>query len=289
MNCEFCNKIFSTKGTLKNHQKTAKYCLEIQSKNLDTKHVCKKCNKVFTQKIRLNTHNCVDKNIIIKELKDKYKELEDKYKELNENLEHKNKELEEEIRNNKELEIEIKFLKEQNKNCMNIIGDIAKEPKNNITNINKSTNSYNNNKIMNMNTFNMDKDRIKNIFENNLTQNDIVYGQKSIANFAFKHLLKDDEGNLVYICTDPSRNIFKYKDESGDIQRDINANKLTNLLVESGLKEINTNIALKFWTKNDGSQDIERYSIIQPMASEINNLKNDNKKFVSELANITSI
>jgi len=285
MNCEFCNKTFSTKGTLKNHQNTAKYCLELQGNNLDNKYECKKCYKVFTQKIRLNTHKCNDKNIIIKELEYKNKDLEYKNKELEKKLEIEINSLKEQ---NKSLKEQNKLLKEQNKNCMNIIGDIAKEPKNNITNINKSTNSYNN-KIMNMNTFNMNKDRIKHIFENNLTQNDIVYGQKSIANFAFKNLLKDDECNLVYICTDPSRNIFKYKDESGDIQRDINANKLTNLLVESGLKEINTNIALKSWTKNDGSQDMEKYSIIEPMASEINNLKNDNIKFVSELATITAI
>ena len=35
MECEFCKKTFSSKYTLRNHQKRAKYCLEVQ-KNFTT-------------------------------------------------------------------------------------------------------------------------------------------------------------------------------------------------------------------------------------------------------------
>ena len=31
LECEYCKKTYSTKSNLNNHQKTAKYCLKIQS------------------------------------------------------------------------------------------------------------------------------------------------------------------------------------------------------------------------------------------------------------------
>ena len=34
MECEHCNKTFSSKSSLNYHKNSAKYCLEIQNKNL---------------------------------------------------------------------------------------------------------------------------------------------------------------------------------------------------------------------------------------------------------------
>ena len=49
MDCRFCKKIFSTKSSLNNHQKTAKYCLSLQDKYLQiTKFNCEFCDKHFT-------------------------------------------------------------------------------------------------------------------------------------------------------------------------------------------------------------------------------------------------
>jgi len=56
MECEFCKKIFSTKGNLSSHQKTAKYCLELQGKLIETSFNCDYCNKDFTQRTSLNDH-----------------------------------------------------------------------------------------------------------------------------------------------------------------------------------------------------------------------------------------
>jgi hypothetical protein len=52
MECEFCQKIFSTKGTLKTHQKTAKYCIKLQEKkgNNIEKFFCQYCNKELSQR-----------------------------------------------------------------------------------------------------------------------------------------------------------------------------------------------------------------------------------------------
>ena len=114
-------------------------------------------------------------------------------------------------------------------------------------------------------------------------------GQKSLANFTVDNFLKDGDGNLTYVCTDPSRHIFKYKDSLGDVKKDIKAKKLTNILLESGIKDIKTKVAQKIWTNEDGSMDSEKFLHTEPKATEINNLGSDNSIFVSELSAITTL
>ena len=64
-NCIYCKKEFSSKSILKNHQKTAKYCLKIQETNcnilneddiVSKNFVCKYCNKDFTSNFRYQNH-----------------------------------------------------------------------------------------------------------------------------------------------------------------------------------------------------------------------------------------
>jgi hypothetical protein len=116
-NCEFCDKEFKTKAIINYHQRTAKYCLEKQGKEVNNKNECKYCKKRFTRKERLDTHleicnikiidNEEEQNKKVQELETKNKELENKLKEVeirNKELENKLKEVE--IRN-KELEDKI--------------------------------------------------------------------------------------------------------------------------------------------------------------------------------------
>ena len=99
---------------------------------------------------------------------------------------------------------------------------------------------------------------------------------------------EDDLGNLTYICTDPSRQIFKFKDSLGEVQKDVKANKLTNILIEGGIRDINSKIAQKWWTKDDGDIDSLKFTIMEPKASEINNISSDNSVFVNELTTMTT-
>lgn len=46
------------------------------------------------------------------------------------------------------------------------------------------------------------------------------------------NLLKSNEGEILYECSDPSRNSYRYKGVSGEIVRDKGANKLTDTLYE---------------------------------------------------------
>ncbi len=63
--CEFCNKNFSSKSSLNYHQKTVKYCLEIQKNktltepkdNSEDFFKCEFCNKNFTIKKSLIRHS----------------------------------------------------------------------------------------------------------------------------------------------------------------------------------------------------------------------------------------
>ena len=47
--CNFCNKTFLNIGNLRNHQKTAKYCLKIQCSDIEN-FKCEFCNKTYSQK-----------------------------------------------------------------------------------------------------------------------------------------------------------------------------------------------------------------------------------------------
>jgi|SaaInlV_165m_DNA_2_1040747.scaffolds.fasta_scaffold11977_3 hypothetical protein len=105
--CEYCNKSYSTKWNLANHQKTAKQCIKIQNqldniKNETLSFSCEYCVKSFTSKHRLNKHVevCLEKYIFF------FKNKEEEYK----NLLDENK-IKQDIIN--KLEIENNILKEQ--------------------------------------------------------------------------------------------------------------------------------------------------------------------------------
>ena len=55
MNCEICNTSFSSKSNLTNHQKTAKFCLKLQSKT-NTDYTCMKCKKILANKSYYDKH-----------------------------------------------------------------------------------------------------------------------------------------------------------------------------------------------------------------------------------------
>ena len=58
MQCEYCNKTFSTKGSLKTHQLTAKYCIRAQPGNqqAEVSFTCQGCNKEYSRRERFLTH-----------------------------------------------------------------------------------------------------------------------------------------------------------------------------------------------------------------------------------------
>ena len=77
VSCQFCKKKFAYKGTLSTHQKTAKYCLEIQGKDISNLFGCEFCNKNFTTQQNLKDHIlvCKEKEKIEEEQKQHNKRL----------------------------------------------------------------------------------------------------------------------------------------------------------------------------------------------------------------------
>ena len=110
--CQYCMKAYSSMYTLLNHQKTTKFCLEIQNKSIEdaSQHTCIHCNNVFTLKQSLEKHlnTCKEKKRVEEEQKitvlneevqrsksilKEYEELKEKCASLTELLKEKDKQI----------------------------------------------------------------------------------------------------------------------------------------------------------------------------------------------------
>jgi hypothetical protein len=271
--CNYCNASFKILGTLKNHQKRAKYCLEIQqtlNKNIIKDFEdCIYCFKSFAKNI-ISRHleTCKDKKINPKELKYLKKELEQLKKEFKE----QEKEIIQKDLIISRLEAKIEIY-ENDHECLH---EIAKQPKNS---------TIHNTKTLIINTpldFN-DTDKIREIINNKYSIDYIFDGQKGIAQFAVQHVLTDGNGDLKYVCTDPSRQIFKYKDIHGEIQRDVEAKKLTNYLVDGGIKEKVKENVLEYSKDENGNIDGEKFSFIAEKLGSMIQIKEEGNIFKKEV------
>jgi chaperonin cofactor prefoldin len=87
MECQYCKNIFKNISSLKNHQLTVKYCLKLQGKDTNL-YNCEFCNKGFSKKAHLSDHNNIcksKKNIIIINEKEFYEKQIKEQKEFYEN------------------------------------------------------------------------------------------------------------------------------------------------------------------------------------------------------------
>ena len=87
MDCQYCKKTFNNKYTLGQHQKTAKYCLDLQG-TTNTTFTCSYCNKNLCTNDRLYTHyqSCKEKQKVevVKDVETENKQLKEKLQEKNE-------------------------------------------------------------------------------------------------------------------------------------------------------------------------------------------------------------
>jgi sugar-specific transcriptional regulator TrmB len=292
MECKFCKKQLSTVGNLNYHIKNNKNCLEIQ-KNQDQNDnnnlvSCDFCKKSFSNKtLKVHLKSC--KNKIIKEKDDIIEEMkkekddiiEEMKKEKDDIIEEKDNILKEKDDIIEEMKNRILKLETENdiyKNDHDFVKNLASQPK-----------TTTNNKIRVMNNFFDNPEKVKQLVNDKLTQNHICDGQKGVAQFAINFLLKDDEGNVNYFCTDPSRSIFKFQNSDGETEKDIKAMKLTNMLIDAGLKHKTGTIAPTLWTKKDGTVDADKFQIFSPSTNEIILMQTDNSVFRNELACMTSV
>jgi len=281
--CDYCNKILSSKKNLEIHMKK---CEIIEEKD---EFKCEYCEKILSSKHSLVYHLdiCDKKKENIERLK------KQEIKELKAQLQSKDKELKEK----EKLVIKLKIYNEKYKEQLEKQEDQIRELQDKLENLankaidrptivsNTTNNSLNIATSMDFNNI----DHIKNLIDNYLTINHVVDGQKGIANFVRETMLLDDNGKLKYVCTDPSRNIFKYKDTNGEIKKDVEAKKLTVSIIQGGLRA-RTALLGNEWVENEENSNnyLHKLEIMMEFQENIHKLGDNNTNFKKELAAITS-
>lgn len=219
ISCNFCNKKFKSISNLNYHKKSAKYCLVIQGK-IDKKEknfVCVLCNKILSTKQILENHkkickkNIEEENVIIR------KELEEtKIKNLENQFKIKYKEFK------KQENIYKEQINKQNEQIKELQDKLERMG---IKAIEKPTITNNTVNKFELHTF-PTQEEIDNKIGCNFNDKYILEGWKGIAQFVFDHIVKLEDGRIAYGCYDISRQIFKYKDSSGNEIKDSKALKL---------------------------------------------------------------
>jgi len=284
MECQFCNKTLSSKSALTYHQKTAKFCLQIQGKNSADKEYKCDCGKTYNNKHHIEDHIKVctvkDQIILLKKKIEHLEKFERKYK----SSQKKNKELEKLIIEKDNVIHSLRGSIDVYTKDHGTLMDIAKQPKNSNSN---TTNNHN--KVLNIKTSFDFQDKTQ--LENALSNYNLDYfldGQKGLARFLADTILLDEENNYKYLCTDFGRGVFKYKDKLGNIQKDCEAEMLTSYLVEGGIKEKATDISEK-WIGRDAKIDKNKVEIALEKNSEVNTIAKNNQIFKKELATIVAV
>ena len=155
------------------------------------------------------------------------------------------------------------------------IKEISKEPKT----INNNT--INNNKYINMAPLILNKSDIKNRIQNDFTKNHFLEGQEGVDKFVYDSFLIDKDGKSKYIITNMNKGVFIYKDKYGDIKKDIKAYRLTNIVANDIIDK-----SKHIYNENKTIIDKDIIPFYQNRFIDIQNLKNNNSKFVNTLAKL---
>lgn len=239
--CEFCQKDFSSKSILTAHQKTTKYCLEIQGKTLVEDYKCTYCDKKFTTQTNLKDHCGVCKEKIKKQYEEKIdnhlKTIKKQDLDINK-LTLINDENKEKINNmtndikQRDRDIEvlnqiIGKLESKLESYEKKLFDMASRP--------NTTHNNNNNKTLLMNVINNTNLPLTNDVLRQCATTFTIDNARNIDGIT-KHLTSSLEDHIS--CTDPSRNVFKY---TNDKDEEIVDADLENLLPQylTALKDEN--------------------------------------------------
>jgi hypothetical protein len=147
-----------------------------------------------------------------------------------------------------------------------------------------TTNNTQNNMLINLTPFEINKENFTEKIQDHFDKNYLVNGQKGVAQFVVEKILKDNDGKLMYICTDPSRQIYRFKSNDGIIERDVKAKKLTTALYDE-IKSKSYTISNEE-IQNGNSDMFLQYS---GYFQDIRELEDDNADFRIELASLTSM
>ena len=231
--CTFCNKQFSNIYNLKQHQKIAKYCIQLQNNLTENKDEqkgnefeCEFCSKNFTKKSILKAHyvSCKLKKHI--EDKEELEKLELKHSLEIQKLENKHKEDIERLY--KEIEdYKIRLIDKDNK-LENLTKELLSRPSvvNNTTNTQQHITNYNNeykkltNELIPFSNQYI-KSKIKEITPSNLIYaNNLDNANSNIIDYNFACNIVNILKNNVFF-TDIARGRLVYKDEKNNPKKDL--------------------------------------------------------------------
>jgi hypothetical protein len=294
--CEYCKGVFLSKNTLSQHQKKARYCLDIQLKiNPETvidNIPCQYCDKTFTRKGEKNVHESVCKNnksndpLFVeceKKISIMKEECEKRIKEKDIECEKRIKEKDIEINElrikfeivNSKLESEIskiEIYKELHTNSTNCIEKIASQPKN--------TSNINNN--VNIPTFHINQEHLSKAANSDFSKDLFLQGQAGVAKFFMGYVKEINNGLVPFIVSDKSREIIKYRNKNQEIVTDTKANKITQLAFDA-VKILNQEHYDSFYNNIGNEEDDDESDSTQELADQcfisIKKLPKDNTVF----------
>lgn len=212
MECEFCHNTLANKGSLKYHQKTAKYCLKLRGK-CDALFRCKGCNQRFTVKQSLSRHEVICIEMRIKERDDATKDrYEERIRELQFMLEEREKHLE-----NQQIKYDNQIKELQDK-LENVAISAVSRP--------TTTNKHIINNYINRLEVITDEHLLEQ--SSYLTIEHIQKGPEGYAEYALEYPLK----NRI-VCVDYSRRKVKFKDREGRVVTDPEMGRLATKFFDS--------------------------------------------------------
>jgi hypothetical protein len=277
MDCGHCHKKFANRTSLKTHQTTAKYCLEIQGVS-SLSYICIICDQGFSRQDACDRHTILCKNTIHGQVIEKLRNDIDKLRNDNNELSNDNNELRndnsskeciialmksnnmsmEKLRNDnlsKEGMIALmqdKIDRQEAKNIsmekslidmkvlqkeVDIYKSQAKESKDCIEQIAKQPKMITTTNILNMHTLDLSNDRVKNIIEEYYNIDYLLAGSKGVAQFTIDKVLTKPDDKVIYSLTDRSREAYNFKNVDGVIEKDIKGRKLREVVYNNGIKE----------------------------------------------------
>ncbi len=292
MICQYCNKEFSSKITLYQHQQKAKYCLQLQG-STNTNYNCEHCNKSLSTNERLLTHLNACK---IKKKKDevsKENDLTYAYKNSIKDLQNEILNYQEKLREKNEYiaKLEAKLEKFENAVVTNMAATTHALEAKAVKAASSSTSSTTNNTTTNItvnNYLNLSQEHVKKVLTERLNYNVVYAGQAGLATFVFDNILKDAAGKLIYRCVDASRQMFEFVDENGETVRDMKAEKLTQSLLKGDVIRLGLEAAAVGWNTENEKLNTERVGVFGPKVNEYADLNRNNTVFRSKVSSLTT-
>jgi len=291
MECEFCKKTFSTKSNLTSHQKSAKFCLNLQGENNDNekKFTCEYCQKTLTQQKSLDVHilSCKEKKKTMERTKEAEQALIIKRLEM-EIIKLKKSE-KEKLREKNDYIVKLETKLEKFENVVtNMAAATTQALEVKTAKASTTNNTTLNTNITVNNVLNLSQEHVKKVLSERLDYNVVYAGQAGLAMFVFNNILKDATGKLIYRCVDASRQMFEFVDENGETVRDMKAEKLTQSLLKGDVIKLGLEAAAVGWNTENEKLNTERVGVFGPKVNEYADLNRNNTVFRAKVSSLTA-